>query len=99
MVLSDSGSCIPSYSVMEADSGCGYLCVVTDEVDAALRRATSEAEECFGNNLIFPAAITIRFVSLVKNGTPWDIKLRDSWKKTIGTTFPGYDMTVSCNGE
>ena len=39
------------------------------------------------------------FYYLVNHNAPWDIKRPDSWKSTIGTSYPGYDVNVTFCGQ
>ena len=61
---------------------------VTDEVNAALAQATRLGQIVDSKVDIFEAKCAI-FYFLVRSEAPWDIKLKEQWEKTIGTTYPG----------
>ncbi|OGO91626.1 MAG: hypothetical protein A2Y17_11550 [Clostridiales bacterium GWF2_38_85] len=46
-------------------------------------------------NLLF---VHLLFHELVKDKAPWDIKRKEKWEETIGTSFPGTDTIVYYNG-
>ena len=71
---------------------------VTDEVDAALKKAMWGGfiadSLCGGSDSIFYFSKLISFKDCVDHGAEWDIKLEKVWEKTIGTAFPGEGVTV-----
>ncbi len=61
---------------------------VTDEVNTALNNTISELSEMDTREKL------LAFYEMVNHKGPWDIKRPKSWKKTIGTEYPGAFSTV-----
>ena len=84
---------------------------VTNEINAALSRAAEEArvyrEHSYCSSFCVDCCIDcitvekqryMSFYNLVNHHAPWDIKEEASWKTTIGTEFPGYNVQVKYCG-